>query len=120
MKLDAKTVAALKLDGKTDAIFFDSALPGFGFRVRATGSGEVRKSWIVQYRRAGASRRLLLGSAEVLSAEQARDAAKKALARIALGGDPQKDKTTRRSADKYTFAAIPAHFSTESSVRGNP
>jgi integrase len=109
MKLDAKTVAALKLDGKTDVIFFDDAMPGFGFRLRASG-GEVRKSWVVQYRRAGASRRMLLGSAEVLTAEQARGAAKKALAQIALGGDPQKEKTTRRSADKFTLAAMVEEF----------
>ena len=77
MKLDAKTVTGLKLpDGKADVIHFDSSLPGFGFRLRASGN-EVRKSWVVQYRQAGRSRRLLLGSAEVLSAEQARTAAKK-------------------------------------------
>ena len=33
MKLDAKTVAGLKLsDGKPDAIHFDDSLPGFGLR----------------------------------------------------------------------------------------
>lgn len=76
MRLDAKTVTGLRLpDGKADVIHFDSALPGFGFRLRASGN-EVRKSWVVQYRRAGGTRRMLLGSAEVLSAEQARAAAK--------------------------------------------
>src|SRR5215475_557606 len=106
MKLDAKTVAGLNLpDGKTDAIHFDSALPGFGFRLRASGD-EVRKSWVVQYRRAGATRRLLLGSAEVLSANQARAAAKKVLAKIALGEDPQAEKAARRTKDKFSFAAI--------------
>jgi hypothetical protein len=79
MKLDSKIVARLALPaGKSDVIVFDELLPGFGLRLRGTG-GQVRKSWIVQYRRAGRSRRLLLGSAEVLSAEQARTAAKKAL-----------------------------------------
>ena len=53
MKLDAKTIAGLKLpDSKPDAIHFDDSLPGFGLRVRASGD-EVRRSWIVQYRRAG-------------------------------------------------------------------
>jgi integrase len=110
MKLDAKTVAGLNLpDGKTDAIHFDSALAGFGFRLRASGN-EVRKSWIAQYRRAGATRRLLLGSAEVLTADQARAAAKKVLAAVALGEDPQAEKTARRSADKFTFAALAEEF----------
>src|SRR5262245_49033795 len=110
MKLDAKTVAGLTLPaGKTDAIHFDSALPGFGFRLRASGD-DIRKSWIAQYRRAGATRRMLLGSAEVLTADQARAAAKKVLAAVALGEDPQAEKTARRSADKFTFTALAEEF----------
>jgi hypothetical protein len=55
MKLDSKTVARLALPaGKSDVIVFDEFLPGFGLRLRGTG-GQVRKSWIVQYRRAGRS-----------------------------------------------------------------
>jgi integrase len=110
MKLDSKTVAGLELGGKTDVIVFDSTLTGFGYRLRAGSSEEVRRSWIVQYRRAGRSRRLLLGSAEVLSAEQARVAAKTVLAKVALGEDPQGDKAAQREADKSTFAAVVEDF----------
>jgi integrase len=110
MKLDTKTVAGLTLPaGKTDMIVFDTALTGFGYRLRASGT-EIRKSWIAQYRRAGASRRMLLGSAEVLTADQARTAAKKVLAAVALGEDPQAEKTSRRSADKFTFADLVREF----------
>jgi integrase len=119
MRLDAKTVTGLRLaHGKADVIHFDSALPGFGFRLRASGN-EVRKSWVVQYRRSGGTRRMLLGSAEVLTAEQARAAAKKTLAAIALGQDPQAEKAARRSADKFTLAAMIEDYlaSKESSVR---
>ena len=119
MRLDAKTVTGLKLpDDKADVIHFDSALPGFGFRLRASGK-EVRKSWVVQYRRAGGTRRMLLGSAEVLTAEQARAAAKKTLAAIALGQDPQAEKAARRSADKFTLAAMIEDYlaTKQSSVR---
>jgi integrase len=106
MKLDSKTVARLALPtGKTDVIHFDGALPGFGLRLRS-GGDQVRKSWIVQYRRAGRTRRLLLGSAEVLSAEQARTAAKKALGAVATGSDPQADRTARRDRDQFTFRAV--------------
>ena len=106
MKLDSKTVARLALPaGKSDVIVFDELLPGFGLRLRGAG-GPVRKSWIVQYRRAGRSRRLLLGSAEVLSAEQARTAAKKALGAVATGSDPQADKATRRNQDRFIFRAV--------------
>ncbi len=119
MKLDAKTVTGLKLpDGKADVIHFDSALPGFGYRLRTSGN-QIRKSWVVQYRRAGATRRMLLGSAEVLTAEQARAAAKKTLGAIALGQDPQAEKAARRSADKFTLIAMIEDYlsSKESSVR---
>jgi integrase len=119
MRLDAKTVTGLRLaDGKADVIHFDSALPGFGFRLRASGN-EVRKSWVVQYRRSGGTRRMLLGSAEVLTAEQARAVAKKTLAAIALGQDPQAEKAARRSVDKFTLAAMIEDYlaSKESSVR---
>jgi len=106
MKLDAKTVAALKLDGKTDAIHFDNEMAGFGFRLRLGAGGKVLRSWIVQYKRAGATRRLLLGSAAVLGAEQARGMAKKVLARIALGEDPQADRLDRRGKDRITLSGV--------------
>jgi integrase len=112
MKLDAKTVSRLALpEGKADAIHFDDALPGFGLRLRKGGE-QIRKSWIVQYRHAGTTRRLLLGSADVLGVEQARTAAKKALGQVALGGDPQEAKATRRERDAHTFAALVSDYLT--------
>jgi integrase len=106
MKLDAKTVAALDLGGRQDVIHFDSALPGFGFRLRLGANGKVLRSWIVQYRRGGTSRRLLLGSFEVLGVEQARAMAKKALGRVANGEDPQADRTTRRDKDRVNLRSM--------------
>jgi integrase len=106
MKLDAKTVAALELGGKADAIFFDETLPGFGYRLRLSAGGKVLRSWVVQYRRAGTSRRLLLGPAEVLGAEQARGMAKRALGRVANGEDPQGDKVERRGKDKLSLRGV--------------
>ena len=105
MKLD-KTVATLDLGARTDVIHFDDALAGFGYRLRTGADGKTRRSWIAQYRRAGRTRRLLLGSAAVLTAEQARAAAKKVLAKVALGEDPQADKTTRRGKDQHTLRAL--------------
>jgi len=106
MKLTAASVGALKLDGKRDAIFFDDQLSGFGYRLRLGSGGRIMRSWIVQYRRAGATRRVLLGSAEVLSAEAARAAAKKVLGRVALGEDPQADKRDRRGKDRLTLRSL--------------
>ena len=85
MKLTAKTVAALTLPaGKSDAIVFDETMAGFGYRLRRGAGGKLLRSWIVQYRRVRDQPRLLLGSAEVIGAEQARSMAKKALGRVAM------------------------------------
>ena len=83
MQLDAKTVASFALDGKKDVIHFDSELKGFGHRLRVGADGQVMRSWVVQYRRAGGTRRVLLGSGAVLGAEAARAEARKLLARVA-------------------------------------
>ena len=97
MKITAKTVATAALPaGRDDHVTWDTDIPGFGLRLRS-GAGRVRRTFIVQYRAAGRSRRLLIGSADVLSADQARAAAKKALAQVALGFDPQAAKVERRS-----------------------
>jgi integrase len=110
MKLTAKTTASAKLPaGKADVIHFDDALPGFGLRIRSSG-GALRRSWIVQYRRAGATRRLLLGSAEVLNADRARAAAKEILAKVALGEDPQADRQARRQQDEHTLRAVATDY----------
>jgi integrase len=99
MKLNAKTVAAAALPaGRDDHVVWDDDMPGYGLRLRE-GGGRVRKTFIIQYRAAGRSRRLLLGSADVLGADEARAAAKKALAEVALGGDPQGTKAAQRRSD---------------------
>ncbi len=64
----------------------------------------------MQYRRGGATRRLLLGSADVLSVEQARAAGKKALAKVALGDDPQQERVERRKKDRDTLQSAIAEY----------
>jgi integrase len=109
MQLTAKAVAALQMPAsKTDHIEWDDALPGFGYRLRAGAGGKVLRSWIAQYRRAGGTRRITLGPAGVLSAEQARLAAKKVLAAAALGQDPQADRIDRRDKDQHSFRTVVA------------
>jgi integrase len=121
MKLDAKTINSLTLPkGKSDVIHFDASVSGFGYRLRRSGD-EVRKSWIAQYRRLGATRRVLLGSAEILTAEQARTAAKKILGAVALGQDPQAEKAARRAQEKFTLASVADEYikAKESAVRAS-
>jgi integrase len=113
VRLDAKTVAGLTLPpGKADAIIFDPDLAGFGLRLRQNGE-RPRKVWIVQYRPPGTrrTRRLTLGAVEKLAPAQARDAARKILARVSLGEDPQGEKAAKRRRETLTFrAAVEAYL----------
>jgi integrase len=110
MNLSAKTVAKLTLpDGKTDQTFWDDELTGFGYRLRRRG-GRVRASWIVLYRAQGRVRRITLGDSAVLSATQARTAARSTLAQIALGKDPLGEKAKERQEAKYTVRAVIADY----------
>src|SRR5262245_29499296 len=84
---------------KSDTILFDDELTGFGLRLRRASGGKVIRNWIVAYRAHGRQRRMIVGSAEVLSAAEARKKAKKLLAEVELGGDPQADKADRREKD---------------------
>ncbi len=89
MKLTAKTIGGIRLPaGKTDHIEWDDDLPGFGLRLRGSGD-RSRKTWVAQYRAQGRTRRMRIGAVEKLSSDEARKAAKKVLARVALGRDPQ-------------------------------
>ena len=79
MKLDAKTVAGLDLPaGKSEQIYWDAELRGFGYRLRHRG-GRVHRTWIAQYRVDGRTRRPTLGAAEVLLPAEARAAARRIL-----------------------------------------
>jgi len=106
MKLDAKAILCLQLSrGKTDQIFFDEALAGFGYRLRDSG-GRVRRSWVAQYRAGGRTRRVSIGPAEILSPSEARTAARKILAKVSLGEDPQGDKAAKRQQDIRTLRSV--------------
>jgi integrase len=109
MNLTAKSVSALTAlpAGKPDHIEWDDELKGFGFRLRHKGDGgQVHRSWVVQYRRAGGTRRVKLGDVAVLSAADARTKAEKILAAVTLGQDPQADRADRRAKDQHSFRSV--------------
>jgi integrase len=106
------TLTTLPLQGnaqaaKTDHIYWDAALTGFGLRLRRLGDGRVQRTWLIQYRVGGGrTRRQYIGkpgSADVIGAKQARDEAKRLLGAVALGGDPQGDRGQRRARDEQRF-----------------
>jgi hypothetical protein len=99
MKLDAKTIAGLELaDDEDEKFLWDEDLSGFGVRLRRAKGNRNRiiRTWVAQYRAHGRTRRPTIGSVEKLSPGEARTAAKKTLAMVALGGDPQGDKVAER------------------------
>jgi integrase len=107
LKLDAKTTAALTLSkGRDEDIAWDTEAEGFGFRLRRRADGGLHRTWIVQYRASGRSRRITVGSAERLTPAEARQAARKLLARVELGDDPQAEREAQRQQATQTFRAV--------------
>jgi Arm DNA-binding domain len=111
IRLDAKTVPTLTslADDRIETILWDEQLPRFGLRLRRSG-GRVVRTYIAQYRRAGASLRCTIGSADVLTPDQARATARKLLAKVELGEDPQGDRNARRAKDAITFRSVVAEY----------
>lgn len=98
-KLTKSLVESLEPPNTGSRFLWDDQLPGFGLRVLPSGS----RRYLVKYRSLGGGRRapqrwLMLGIHGAITCDQARDLARKALARIASGEDPQADKFAMREA----------------------
>src|SRR4029077_7097936 len=74
--------------GKADYFLWDDDLRGFGLRVFATG----KRSYIVQYRAKGRTRRFTIGPHGVWTPETARKQARILLGRIAHGDNPAEER----------------------------
>ena len=92
-KLTKRFVESLQPADK-DRFLWDDDLPGFGVRVKPSGV----KSYMIQYRQGGKSRRLTLGRHGIIAADQARRLAKLRLGDVAHGDDPVLDRQQERSA----------------------
>jgi integrase len=107
MKLTARSPATVRLPaGKTDAIFFDDDVGGFGLRVRASGA----HTWVFQYRAGKRQRRIVLGNALSVPFALARENAGKLEAKIRLGGDPLADKQVAKHESENTVGALIDQF----------
>jgi integrase len=106
VKLDAKSITGLVLpDGKNEIVYWDDELPKFGLRLRR-GDGRTLKTWVAQYRVSGKVAKATFGDARVVSPSEARAAARKHLAEVSLGADPQAERAAKRRAAQLTFAKV--------------
>jgi integrase len=88
-----------------DRFEWDDKLSGFGKRIR-----NDRQTWIVQYRLGSQQRRLKVGSVEKLNEKDAREAARKILAKVELGHDPANEKKQSREEAKHTLRSVAAEY----------
>ncbi len=86
-KLNKRTVDQAKA-GNKDYFIWDDELPGFGLRVFASG----KRSYLIQYRAAGRTRRYTIGLHGVWTPETARQEAKVQLGRVARGDNPSEER----------------------------
>lgn len=92
-KLTKRFVEAVEPQSKGHVVW-DDELPGFGLRVYPSG----KRSYIVQYRSRGRSRRYTIGLHGVWTPETARREARALLGQVAHGGDPVEEREEDRNA----------------------
>ena len=92
-KLTKRFVEAVEPQSKGHVVW-DDEFPGFGLRVYPSG----KRSYIVQYRSRGRSRRYTIGLHGLWTPETARREAKALLGRAAHGGDPAEEREEERKA----------------------
>ncbi len=94
-RITKRSIDALQAEG-SDYYFWDTDLKGFGCRVRKTGA----RSFIAQYRIGGRNtvvQRVTIGSYGKMTVDEAREAARKVLAKAELGEDVAEQKAKERA-----------------------
>jgi hypothetical protein len=108
VKLDARNVRTLPAAGGKRTDYTDAVLPGFVLRVSPTSA----RTFAVRYYFADRVRRFTLGDVCVMSLADARDQARRILARAAMGGDPQGEKieARKRRQGSLSFGELGQRF----------
>ena len=92
-KLTKRFVESCAVSG-TDYFVWDDEVKGFGVRVMATGV----RTYQIQYRKGGRTRRASIGRHGVVTADQARSRAKMLLGKVASGENPVEEISQHRRA----------------------
>ncbi len=87
MKLIKSVVDKFDFVEKGQVFYWDDELPGFGMYI-----GTKSKTWCVQQRIGNKTKRVVLGKYPTMTAEQARNAAKKGIGELAAGIDTVQEK----------------------------
>lgn len=111
IKITKRSVDALMVKSK-DYIAFDTDLPGFGVRVMPSG----KRFFLVQYRRHGRTRRVMIGQFGVVTAELARREATIKLSSVrGANGDPaalrdaeRQSTTMKELGERFLTQYVPA------------
>jgi len=91
MKLTKSAVDKLAFTVKGQVFYWDDELAGFGMYI-----GTKSKTWCVQQRIGNKTKRVVLGKYPTMTAEQARNAAKKGIGELAAGIDTVKEKREKK------------------------
>ncbi len=96
----------------TDFFIWDSDMPGFGLRIMKTG----KKSYMVQYRHGGRTRRVTFGRVGIMTPDEARKEARELLTAAGKGANPADDIQKYRATlivseicDRFMDTYVPIH-----------
>jgi len=103
MKLTLKTIATVQLPaGKTDHVFWDEDIKGFGLRIRQGGS----RVYLFRYRVGKQQYSIVLGSLKERPLAEVRESAARLKAEVRLGRNPALQKETARLEAGVLFGPL--------------
>src|SRR6266404_4291703 len=103
VKITKRVVEAAEV-GERDYLIWDDEMPGFGLRIFSSG----QRSYVIQYRTRGRSRRYTIGLHGAWAPETARREASVQLGRVAGGDDPVEDRQRDHKAINVKESCAPA------------